>query len=284
MTSPYAITITDPKEGRFVDVNEAFSTITDYTREEAVSSSSVALNLWADVEDRNHVVQELLGGRKVVGQEFKFKKKNGDIITGLFSAEFITLKTGRFILSSINDISDRKKAEAALLESQELFHAVLNHAPITIFATDNKGVFTLHEGSGMLRIGMSPKENVGLSAFDLFHSLPVIEPAGKVTNGEDVIRRVLSGETVVGITELKDVFFDNYFTPLLDRQGHVAGLVGVATDITEHKQTEDALRRNLDELRRWQAIMLDREGRVIELKREVNGLLRELGRPEKFAD
>ncbi len=120
MNSPYAITITDPKEGRFVDVNEAFHAITGYARDEAVASSSIALNLWVKEEDRKHVVQELMDGKEVVGREFTFRKKNGGVITGLFSADFIDLKAGRFVLSSISDITDRKRIENGMRSAMNL--------------------------------------------------------------------------------------------------------------------------------------------------------------------
>jgi len=54
--------------------------------------------------------------------------------------------------------------------------------------------------------------------------------------------------------------------------------VGSWLDITVRKQTEMRLKEQLDELRRWHEVTLNRENRVLELKREVNELSRELGR------
>jgi PAS domain S-box-containing protein len=110
-TSPYAITITRVEDGRFINVNDTFTSLTGFTREEAAASSSVSLQLWVDEEDRRRVVSALLEGRDVVGQEFLFRRKNGEIITGSFSAQIFHLKKAPFILSSINDITERKRAE-----------------------------------------------------------------------------------------------------------------------------------------------------------------------------
>jgi PAS domain S-box-containing protein len=123
-TSPYAIAMTRADDGRFVEVNDAFTSITGFTKEEALNSSSVGLKLWANEEDRNRVKADLLNGRKVVGQDFRFRKKNGEIISGLFAAETILLKNERCILSSINDITERKKAE----EEKDKMEAQLNQA------------------------------------------------------------------------------------------------------------------------------------------------------------
>lgn len=53
-------------------------------------------------------------------------------------------------------------------------------------------------------------------------------------------------------------------------------------DMTERRQAEETLREQLHELRRWQAVMLDREDRVLDLKREVNALLAEYGLPPRY--
>ncbi len=113
-TSPYAITITLAEDGKFVDVNKAFTTITGFTYEEALADSSIGLNLWANKDDRMKVVASLRAGQEVVGRECLFRKKNGEIFTGLFSAQMILIDQSACILSSINDISERKKTEEEL--------------------------------------------------------------------------------------------------------------------------------------------------------------------------
>lgn len=127
---------------------------------------------------------------------------------------------------------------------EELFRTVLNNAPITIFATDSRGIFTLSEGKGLERAGLKPGDNVGVSAFDLYNFLPFVEKTGKVTNGKDVISRALAGESVIAFSLLFGVHFENHIGPLLDKEGNIAGIVGVATDITERKLAEEALRES----------------------------------------
>ena len=57
----------------------------------------------------------------------------------------------------------------------------------------------------------------------------------------------------------------------------------IATDITERKQVEDKLRVQLLELQRWYNVTTGREGRVLELKKEVNQLLARLGEPPRYS-
>jgi PAS domain S-box-containing protein len=118
-TSPYAITITRAADGRFIDVNDTFHTMTGFTREEVFATSSIGLKLWVNEEDRQRVVADLRAGLPVVGREYLFRTKTGGVINGLFSAQIIQLTHGPCILSSINDITERKRAEERLREVNE---------------------------------------------------------------------------------------------------------------------------------------------------------------------
>jgi len=123
-TSPYAITITRASDGGFIDVNDGFTQITGYTHEETVTNSSIGLDLWVNMEDRKRVLSDLIGGRNVVGRDFLFRKKDGVIMSGLFSARIILLNKEPCILSSISDITDRKRAEEELRESELRFRTM----------------------------------------------------------------------------------------------------------------------------------------------------------------
>jgi len=71
--------------------------------------------------------------------------------------------------------------------------------------------------------------------------------------------------------------------PVHDAQGRLCGYEGSVIDVTASKLGEEQLRRQLDELRRWQQVTLGREGRVCELKREVNALRLRLGEAVRYA-
>jgi PAS domain S-box-containing protein len=174
--------------------------------------------------------------------EISIIRKNGEIRhLQVFRKEILWAGTRQFQVI-YNDITRRKMAEKALQESEELFHIVISNAPISIFATDEKGIFILHEGKALEKTGMKSGENVGVSAYNLFYDLKVVEHNGNVIRGKTVLDRVLNGEDISGITELNDVIFDNQFVSIRDINGQVTGLIGVATDITGSRKTEAALR------------------------------------------
>jgi len=134
--SPNAITITRAKDGRFIEINDAFTSLSGFTREEALADSSVGLKLWANIDDRNQVVSALFEGKEVAGKEFQFIKKNGEKGTGLFSAQVICLNKESFILSSINDITYRKQSEDALQESEEKYRYMFDNNPQPMWIYD----------------------------------------------------------------------------------------------------------------------------------------------------
>ena len=147
-----------------------------------------------------------------------------------------------FVLSPLNThVARREQAERELHERASQLRAVLNSAPLTIFATDLDGRFTVSEGKGLENVGLEPGENVGRSVFDLYGALPFVEASGETTTGADVVRRALAGEEVIAFSELRGVQFENHIGPLFAADGTIAGIVGVGTDISERRRAEYAL-------------------------------------------
>jgi PAS domain S-box-containing protein len=110
-SSPYAISISRASDGQILDVNEGFLSITGYTYPEVVGKTTLDLKLWEHELDRATIVSELSGVGRVRERELKFRNKLGDSITGLFSADTIMIDDQLWLVSSINDISERKREE-----------------------------------------------------------------------------------------------------------------------------------------------------------------------------
>lgn len=131
------------------------------------------------------------------------------------------------------NITEHTQLEQALRTSQERYRTVIANAPIVLFATDTAGVFTLSEGRGLHVLGLEPGQVVGRSAFEVYRDFPQIL---------DALRRALAGETLTATLRLGELVFETQYTPLRDAEGHLAGVIGVATNISERAQAEEALR------------------------------------------
>ena len=68
---------------------------------------------------------------------------------------------------------------------------------------------------------------------------------------------------------------------LMDFEGEKL-FAAIISDITERKSAEAKLNEQLEELQRWYKITLGREERILELKKEVNSLLSENGKPPRY--
>lgn len=117
-TSPYAIILTRLKDNFILDINETFHSMTGYLPEDMMGHTTSMLHFWQDPSERAFVLEELDLGREVRGKEYAFRKKNGELFTGLYFAQIITINEEKCLMSSIHDISIRKKAEEALVNNE----------------------------------------------------------------------------------------------------------------------------------------------------------------------
>jgi PAS domain S-box-containing protein len=110
-SSPYAVTLTRLSDGRILEVNDGFTRITGLSYAEVVGKTTIELGLWERDEDRAAMVSELSKGGSVREVETHFRIKSGEIITGLFSSEIISINGQPWVLSNIDDITARKRTE-----------------------------------------------------------------------------------------------------------------------------------------------------------------------------
>ncbi|HEY9904603.1 MAG TPA: PAS domain S-box protein [Candidatus Sericytochromatia bacterium] len=113
--NPAATTITTLAEGRYIDVNDSFLRLSGFHREEVIGKTSIELGIW--VRDRAHVMGQViqqLQHQPIYELEVKYRNKSGEIRDGITSVELIDLNGELCILGQLYDVTDRKRAEAAL--------------------------------------------------------------------------------------------------------------------------------------------------------------------------
>jgi PAS domain S-box-containing protein len=128
---PLMLSISDIDTGRYLDINNWFTRISGYSRDEAIGKTSVELG-WISPEDRESLFQELTKTGRVVDREIRLTKKDGEAVWSLYFGEIITVAGKERLLSLAEDITDRKLAEEALRESQEKYRGV--------FAAESDGI------------------------------------------------------------------------------------------------------------------------------------------------
>jgi PAS domain S-box-containing protein len=139
-----------------------------------------------------------------------------------------------FVVNS-RDVTERRAQELALGASRERLRTLVASAPLVLFTLDPAGVFTLVEGKGLDALGVRPGRLVGQSVFQMYADEP--ETLADV-------RRALAGESFTSTVEVFGLVFEVSYSPLRDADQRLAGVIGVATDITERRRAEEALRRS----------------------------------------
>jgi len=139
-----------------------------------------------------------------------------------------------------HELDQRLQVQSHLRESEARLRAIIDSAPIVLFAIDRDGAITFSAGVGPDPLGKKPGEALGWPASDLFRDHP------GVVEG---IRGALSG--IDGHAELMqdERSFSFSLAPFRDTAGNTAGAIVVVVDVTERRLTEEALRHSVETLK-----------------------------------
>ena len=166
--SPDAINVNRLQDGMYVMVNDGFTNISGYSKEELIGKTSMELNIWAEPADREKLVKGLKEAGKVSNLETRFRMKSGEIRHGILSAVLFQIEGDPHILSLTRDITDRKEFEDALKKSEAKYKQLMDLAPDGILLGLHDGTIT-GVNSSMLKItGRTSEELIGFNGEKLF--------------------------------------------------------------------------------------------------------------------
>ena len=139
-----------------------------------------------------------------------------------------------------HELEQRLQVQGHLRESEARLRAIIDSAPIVLFAIDREGAITFSAGVGPDPLGKKPGEALGWPASDLFRDHP------GVVEG---IRGALSG--IDGQAELiqAERSFSFSLAPFRDTAGNTVGAIVVAVDVTERRLIEETLRQTVETLK-----------------------------------
>jgi len=239
MTSPDSININRLSDGLYVSINEGFTKVLGYTEEEIIGKTSVEMDIWVDMESRDHLVKEIKRIGRVEDLEARFRKKDGGIIFGLMSAIIIDLDGVPHILNVTRDITHIKKTEETLESERNLLRALIDNMPGRIYAKDTNCRFIICNQSLVKRMGRSDQsEIIGKSDLDL---LPPELSEQYFRNEQRILKTgtaQIDYEETMGNIDGTLRWSRTSKIPIKDSSGNITGIVGVGYDITEQKRRE----------------------------------------------
>ena len=283
MTSPDSVNI-NAMDGRYVDINNGFTQLTGFTREDVIGILSSEIKIWHIPEDRVKLIKGLSETGYVENLESVFRRKDGSLTTALMSARVIKIKNEPHILSVTRDISERKQYEEQIKLKNEELEATNEELNATmeeleamneeLIATNNElqkkekdirneqnftnslinslpGIFYLYPYPELRlkRWNSNYKDLLGLSVEKL-RDLPLmdIHPPEAEKEILQAIESVMeTGHSIIEIPVInKDGLPVQYLmTGVRFESENRIYLLGVGIDVDEQKKIDDALKENM---------------------------------------
>lgn len=251
MSSPDSITISRLADGIFIEINNGSMEMFGYTREEMIGRSSLPgdLNIWVNKMDRDRMVAFLNTTGDVNAFEALFQRKDKSIINGILSARIIKMNGTDYLLATIDDVTERKKAEEALKQSEEKFSKAFMTSPDALTITRLSDGIIVDINNGTVKMfGYSREEVIGHTPFsgtinswvnieDRNRIIATLNATGEV-NGFEAPLRHRDGSILFGII----------YSRIIKMRGKDY-MLSIVRDITEQKRTEEVRNRLTRELR-----------------------------------
>jgi len=265
-------------------LNKAFCDMLGYSEAELSALNWQTITHPDDLERDQKFVNSLISGEKETAHwEKRYIHKNGNIVWVDISTIVQRDKGNNplFFNTSIIDITRRKLVEQELQEAQWKFRALFDNGPIgvayheLIYDKAGKPIDYRFIDANSQYIELTGVDPIGKTVIQAF---PGIEndPYDWIGTYAEVVR---TGKTINIEQHLQtnDRWYNCVAFPYKSNQFVVAFF-----EITKRKRAEADLQKKMDELLQFQRLTVGREHKMIELKKEVNELLRNSGKVEKY--
>ncbi len=243
--SPIATCVVRMDNGKFIDANQAYLTLTGKSFEALLDQNPVEMIAWKNEEERKALFEQLKKNGTIRGIEHQYINiPNGPKDTIAYY-ELIELGGQICILAMFYDVTEEKKAQKALQAERDFALLVLNNMGqgLTVTARDGKFEYVNPAYAGM--VGYKPEEMLDKAPshftvdtnVDHLKEERILRKQGLTTTYESTLKHQDSHEVPVLITGV----------PRWNGE-EVTGTIAVITDLTDRKKAEEALARQVKEL------------------------------------
>ena len=231
--------------GKLLQVNEAYCRMSGYTEQELLSKRITDLESVETADaTASHIQTIITKGEDRF--ESQHRRKDGSFFDVEVSVQFKDIEGGRFV-AFLRDITERKRSEELLKESEFKYRALIEKSNDSIFCVDKKGYYQFVNNVFASTFGKTPEYFYGKSFWDIYSK----EQADmRFAASSKVFETGKAGSVDVEVP-LPDriLYFIAKTNPITDSQGNVILNLTIATDITERKKAEEELRESEDKYR-----------------------------------
>lgn len=246
--SPDAILLTT-LDGEILDANPGFRRLTGHAFADVSGRTTTEIGFWADQADRQRFITALLEHGRAAEMEAQFCRCDGALRICLISGELMELDGRPIILGVVRDITERRLAEAALLESQSHLTALMDSVDGIVWEVDAATFqFTFVSPSAERLLGYPLAQWTEEPTFWSDHIHPddrehavgyCLTCTQSKQDHEFTYRMIAADGRAVWMRDIVTLVMEN---------GEPVKLRGIMTDITAHKQAEAERERLLNVL------------------------------------
>ncbi|MBI3395737.1 MAG: PAS domain S-box protein, partial [Spirochaetia bacterium] len=231
-------------DGWFLEINDTELRWLGYKREEVIGKLKISdLLTPKSLEVFATKFPELKKRGMVRDIEVELRKKNGSTLPAVLNSTAIYADDGSFVRSraTMFDITERKRAERKLEESEARLLAFLSHIPAVIFVKDLDGRYLFVNEEFLRSFSFERGQVLFRTDAEIF---PPEQAAHFITNDKHVIetRERIEFEESADYADGRHTSIVNKF-PIIDDDGQIVALGGIATDITERQKTREVLEK-----------------------------------------
>jgi len=276
-TSPDAAIVSRLSDGVVVDINDSFTTLTGYTRQEMLGKTTLEYGIWQTPEARSLFIDTLKEKGNVGNIEMQFRRRDGSILTGMISARTFDILGVPHVMSVTRDMTERKRAEDVLRETEAQYRRIVDTAIEGIMYVDRDFIVTFANRQIASMLGYSIDEMIGrnYSSFMAEDQLEdnVAQMKMRAEGKDSVYERCFmtkDGKRHWLLVSAKAV---------LDSDGRFTASFAMFTDIDARRQIEKALIESEEKYRRIVdtamegVISLNRDTRIAFVSRQMASML-----------
>lgn len=247
-TTPLAIVAMD-RDGHVTTWNHGAERIFGWTEAEVIGRLLPTVPP-EKLEESRSIRQLTLHGETISNLELRRRKKNGDWIDVSLSNAPLRDATGQIVgvLGVMADITEQKRTELALRESEELFRSLSSSTPLGIFLTDSTGACVYSNPQCRAIFGTTLMETLGTGWMKRIH--PDDEPRIR-TEWETGLRerRGQSSEFRLQIPGDEPIWVHLRTSPMFSEAGEWRGQVATIENINQRHLAQDRLQQSEERYR-----------------------------------
>ncbi len=226
-------------DGRIIDTNSTFQQMLGYSIEEMRRIK--VLDTYHNPAERAILIEQLQKIGFVRDFEVQLKRKDGTTLLASLNVTTTKMYGETVLVTAVRDITEQRRMERALVESEEKYRTLVECARDPIFTVDERGVFLFTNKVGAETLGYQPEGLAGKTLWDIFPKEIADRQAANV-------RKVIEngqGINSISLTEIqnKPRWYSATIEPLRDNHGGTTAAMVIARDIDDMKRAEEQIKK-----------------------------------------